>query len=140
LPNVYLKIRLITAPFVVKEHLLAKSLGGSGGITNNLVPMTTSANTCTYNVVESFVAKLVLTKGSVEYSVEPVYDPITSKIPKEIKYVIYELVGVEPLPPPATGNQARFSSYNLTIKNEDPASAYGIAPDGRIIPVSCSPK
>lgn len=75
-----------SAYLYARGHLLAKTLGGSGGNARNLVPlMQNRANLRMYHAFESKVRYAVANIGvAVEYSVTPVYWTPTSLWPSEL--------------------------------------------------------
>jgi len=86
-------------------HLLAKRLGGSGGV-GHVFPQTPGINMGTYRVYEGKVAKDVEANGSAKIDIRFIYPNPTSKMPSGIIYQ-YESGGKTHVQPFANPNPCK---------------------------------
>ncbi|MFW1842797.1 DNA/RNA non-specific endonuclease [Acinetobacter pittii] len=86
-------------------HLLAKRLGGSGGV-GHVFPQTPRINMGTYRVYEGKVAKDVEANGSAKIDIRFIYPNPTSKMPSGIIYQ-YESGGKMHVQPFANPNPCK---------------------------------
>ncbi|MCH4243022.1 MAG: DNA/RNA non-specific endonuclease [Acinetobacter gerneri] len=86
-------------------HLLAKRLGGSGGV-GHIFPQTPSINTGTYRVYEGRIYNDVVKNGSAKVDIKFIYPNATSKMPSAIMYE-YESGGKKIMVPFANPNPCK---------------------------------
>ncbi|TCM61170.1 RHS repeat-associated protein [Acinetobacter calcoaceticus] len=77
--------RMANCNKVQAGHLLAKRLGGSGGV-GHVFPQTAGVNTGAYRVFEGQVANAVDKNGSADVDIKLIYPNATSKMPNQIIY------------------------------------------------------